>query len=1073
MLLRKIILFLSILFIIGFNLHSQNKYGIPLLDNYHPVVYKGYSQNWSICSNSVGLLFFANGDGILIYDGHSWSKILLPNNSTPSALYCDDNDVIWVGAQSEIGVLLPDLVEGYRYQSITNLIQKNDKDFGFVLQIVESSDGIYFRANAHLLRFSKGKVFIKDTRRQSLMFMYDKHPFFYNRDEGFSIISGNRFLAVRSQYSENMILRSVLPYAKDTLLLIDPIHGLYLAEINVDDPLNSSINVFSINVPVNQYIITNEAYDAMRLQNGNYAFSTVRNGTVVTDKDFNILYTLNKGSGVMNETHNALYEDSQNNLWIALDHGISKVNLSSSLTYFNDGSGITGSVLDIKRFASRLFVATWQGVFYENNANQNIDKRPFSMIQDILSISWSFEDINLDGKNYLLLATSDGLKLIDSLLNVTDLLEGNYTFIKVDQENDRIYAGSPSKIELIVLQSGIYKPKVIPIPQIEGRITGLVLSKDNKLVIGTALNGEYIVHATALNDINDVGFELFHLLPGKDLPKSDFYNVYRCDKNVLIISKTGIFKLNRKGNNYSADVFDPTFVEFFQNYQFINIIRHDINGNFWFQVNSKQSGEKKLLYAERKNGKFNFISKPFKTFPNLEFYSIYPERDSVVWFASDDGVFRYQHGEINQLDKNESFPTLIQKVSVANSKIYSGIYSMKVLEKILNGSDEFVPQISNSDQSIRFDFSASYYSNEEQVIFSHFLEGFDETWSSFSKETYKEYTSLSSGDYIFRVKAVNPYGVEGEIASFRFNVPTMWYFRWWAWLSYGIIVILLFFLVLSISNRRLMKAKVRLENIIHRRTLEINNQKKSIELEKEKADALLLNILPVRIAEELKSKGSCQTEFYQSTSVLFTDFSNFTAISENADPEHLVFMLHTFFARFDEICSRNKLEKIKTIGDSHMSVGGIPVRNRTHPIDSVLAAMEMQEFIRFMHAKAKENEIWQLRIGINSGELTSGVVGKKKFAFDVWGDTVNTASRFQAAGECGEINISSSTAEAVKDFFELTYRGKFPIKHKGEVDMYYITSIKKELSIEAKGEKANFAFWKKYNDLLDLSFLKF
>lgn len=1073
MLLRKFILLFSILFIIGFNLHSQNKYGMPLLDNYHPVVYKGYSQNWSISSNSVGLLFFANGDGILIYDGHSWNKILLPNNSTPSALYCDKNDVIWVGAQSEIGVLIPDIVEGYRYYSLSSLINEKDKDFGFILQILESSDGIYFRANAHLLRFSKGKVFVKDIRRQSAMFIHEKHPLFYNRDEGFSIISGNRFLAVRSQYSENMILRSVLPYAKDTLLLVDPVHGLYLAEINMTNILNSSINVFPINAPVNHYLITNEAYDAMRLQNGNYAFSTVRNGTVVTDKEFNILYTLNKGSGVMNETHNALYEDSQNNLWIALDHGISKINLSSSLTHYNDRSGITGSVLDIKRFASRLFVATWQGVFYENNANQNLEKLPFSMIPEILSVSWSFEEINIKGKNYLLLATSDGLKLIDSLLNVTELLEGNYTFIKVDQENNRIFAGSPSKVELIVLQSGIYKPKVISIPQIEGRITGMVLTDANNLAIGTALNGVYIVHATILNDVNDVGFELFHLLPGKDLPKSDFYNVYRCDKHVLIISKTGILKLNRNENAYSADVFDPAFVEFFQNYQFINIIRHDINGNFWFQVNSKQSGEKKLLYAERKKGKFKFISKPFKTFPNLEFYNIYPEKDSVVWFASDDGVFRYQYGDKSQLDKNESFPTLIQKVTIANSKIYSGIFSMKVLEKILNGTDEFIPKITNSDQSIRFDFSASYYFNEEQVMFSHFLKGFDETWSPFSKETYKEYTSLPSGDYIFRVKAVNPYGVEGEIASFRFNVPTLWYFRWWAWISYGLIIIALLFFVISMSNRRLMKAKLRLEKIIHRRTLEINNQKKAIELEKEKSDALLLNILPVRIAEELKSRGYCQTEFYQSTTVLFTDFSNFTSISENADPEHLVLMLHTFFARFDEICSRNKLEKIKTIGDSHMSVGGIPVRNRTHPIDSILAAMEMLEFIKFMHAKDKENEIWQLRIGINSGELTSGVVGKKKFAFDVWGDTVNTASRFQAAGECGEINISSSTAEAVKDFFEMTYRGKLPIKHKGEVDMYYITSIKKELSIEEKGEKANFAFWKKYNDLLDMNFLNF
>jgi class 3 adenylate cyclase len=206
---------------------------------------------------------------------------------------------------------------------------------------------------------------------------------------------------------------------------------------------------------------------------------------------------------------------------------------------------------------------------------------------------------------------------------------------------------------------------------------------------------------------------------------------------------------------------------------------------------------------------------------------------------------------------------------------------------------------------------------------------------------------------------------------------------------------------------------------------------------------------------------------------LFTDFSNFTSISEQLDPEDLVSKLDIYFARFDEICSRHKLEKIKTIGDSHMSVGGIPVRNRTHPIDAVLAANEMQNFIRFMHEKSDENKIWKLRIGINSGELTAGVVGKKKFAFDVWGDTVNTASRFQDAGECGEINISKSTANAVEGFFNLEYRGEKHIKHKGEVEMYYVKSIKKELSIEGLGETPNMEFWRKYNELVDIKYLNF
>lgn len=1071
MLLRKSIL-IFILFITGVQfLEAQNHYGMPLVDNYYPVEYKGYSQNWSICSNSQGLMFFANGDGVLIYDGRVWQKILLPNNSTPSVLYCDENDVIWIGAQSEIGVLIPDPVLGYRYHSLTNLIPEKYRKFGFILQILESGDGVYFRANSHLFRFYKGKIIVRVIPRQSFLFTYKKIAFFFNHDNGFKIISGNKFLNVNSQFNELMIIRAVLPYSKDSLILLDPLKGLFFAEINVKDPLKASINISPVYSQINDYIIRNDAYSAIALQNGNYAFSTTRDGTIVSDRDFNVLFTLNKNSGVMNETHNALYEDDQNNLWIALDHGLSKVNLSSPLTYYNTTSGIDGSVLDIQRFASRLFVATWQGVYYETKNEYGHEDTPFSIIKGIRTIAWMFDEINIGSQKFLLTATSDAIYLIDSLLNVRKLVDGNFTFITIDEENHRIFAGSPSGAELIYL-NGLRAEESIPIPQIEGRITSMVLSQDNHLVIGTALNGVYIVHATDIAQNQNVSFELYHLLPGTDLSKSDFYNVYHCNKYVLIISKTGIYKIVRSKNEYSAEIYDPSFARFFQNYQFINIIKQDSKGNLWFQVNSKQSGEKNLIYARKNGNTFAFLSKAYRTFPNLEFYTIYPEPDSVVWFGSDDGVFRYHQSQDNFKERRESFPTLIKAVTIGDSLIYSGMFSMKILKKILHNKSK-IPQLSMSGQSIRFDFSASYYSNEEQVRFTYLLEGFDDNWSTLSWENYKEYTSLPSGEYTFMVKAVNPYGVIGDIAYFHFKVPAPWYFRWWAWIIYGVSAILLLFGIISFSNRRLLKAKARLESIIHQRTQEINNQKKAIEGEKEKADALLLNILPVRIADELKSKGLCQTEFYQSTSVLFTDFSNFTVISEQLDPEDLVSKLDLFFARFDEICSRHKMEKIKTIGDSHMSVGGIPVRNRTHPIDAVLAAVEMQEFIRFMHKKGDDNKVWQLRIGINSGELTAGVVGKKKFAFDVWGDTVNTASRFQDAGECGKINVSVSTAHAVEKFFNLEARGKKPIKHKGEVEMFYVTSIKKELSIDGMGEKPNENFWRKYNELVDIKFLNF
>ena len=167
---------------------------------------------------------------------------------------------------------------------------------------------------------------------------------------------------------------------------------------------------------------------------------------------------------------------------------------------------------------------------------------------------------------------------------------------------------------------------------------------------------------------------------------------------------------------------------------------------------------------------------------------------------------------------------------------------------------------------------------------------------------------------------------------------------------------------------------------------------------------------------------------------------------------------------FDDVCVRHNVEKIKTVGDSFMCAGGIPIKNTTNPVDVILAAFEMRDFISNLKKEqaTKGRTLWKIRIGVNTGEIISGVVGKKKFAYDIWGDTVNTASRLEQASLPNKINISGSTYELVKDFFDCTPRGKIPVKHKGEIDMYFANFINKDLSIDDEGRIPNQKFWELY-----------
>lgn len=214
-----------------------------------------------------------------------------------------------------------------------------------------------------------------------------------------------------------------------------------------------------------------------------------------------------------------------------------------------------------------------------------------------------------------------------------------------------------------------------------------------------------------------------------------------------------------------------------------------------------------------------------------------------------------------------------------------------------------------------------------------------------------------------------------------------------------------------------------------------------LEIEKKKSDDLLLNILPHEIAEELKrNNGKTTAKSYSMVTVLFADIKNFTQISEHLSPVTLIEELDFIFGAFDAIIEKHDIEKIKVIGDAYMCAGGIPVANTTNPVDIVNAAIEMQAFMykTMIDRKTQKQVFMELRIGIHTGSVVAGVVGTKKFTYDIWGDAVNIASRLESAGEAGKINISKTTYEIVKNDFNCISRGMIEAKNKGMIEMFFV-----------------------------------
>ncbi len=260
--------------------------------------------------------------------------------------------------------------------------------------------------------------------------------------------------------------------------------------------------------------------------------------------------------------------------------------------------------------------------------------------------------------------------------------------------------------------------------------------------------------------------------------------------------------------------------------------------------------------------------------------------------------------------------------------------------------------------------------------------------------------------------------------------------------------------------------------IVYQFVRAVNSAEDRLTLEHAQSEKLLLNILPAEVAKELKQNGVSRPRHFASATVCFTDFQGFTRIAESLSPGELVDELDRCFSYFDSLMERHNLEKLKTIGDSYMFAGGIPNANRTHAIDCVMAALEIQAFMNQMKEIKSSSGLpyWELRLGIHTGDIVAGVIGEKKFAYDVWSDTVNTASRCESSGVAGKINISGATYEVVKDFFACEYRGAVPAKHKGNIEMYFVHGLLPELQRANQPRTPNAEFDKRYAALGSLVF---
>ncbi len=368
----------------------------------------------------------------------------------------------------------------------------------------------------------------------------------------------------------------------------------------------------------------------------------------------------------------------------------------------------------------------------------------------------------------------------------------------------------------------------------------------------------------------------------------------------------------------------------------------------------------------------------------------------------------------------------ITRIIAGNDTLLNGISLKYAIEE----TEESLMNISFSNRDVVIGFSRPDFSNSP-TVFQYRL-GETSPWSDWFEGNEIALRGLKTDSYDLSIRFMGNDRKVSRISKLTFNIERPLYFSRLALIIYGIIVLILLF----IFYKKFVLSR--------HRTLESNDGKTQVKAFHREEPAGTKG-QKAEASPEIK-KRRAKWDKYQMVTVLFSDIQGFTRIAEQMNPEKLIDELDRFFFHFDSVVEKYHIEKIKTIGDAYMAAGGIPMKNRSNPVEVVLAALEMQHHMSYL--KQTKVDFWDLRIGIHTGPVIAGVVGHKKRSYDIWGDTVNTASRMESSGEAGKVNISGETYQLVREYFLCEYRGKLPVKYKGNLDMYFVKGLRPELSVD-------------------------
>jgi len=980
--------------------------GRPYVENITPHQTGYRSKNFTIVQDSRGFVYVGNANGILEYDGRKWTNLPISGNPI---LYSSQRGEVFVGAYNQFGFLRYRSFGSASYESLSDSLAfdagqiKSAYYSGNEALMATDNEAVLYNGDLHTLLADSLYVDVFKVGSKKFVFSESKGLFLYKNMKLDSLPETKKYIGAK--------IIDIIPFRHTYAVVLDG--GIFI---------NGRKGLLPVLHQISK-IASEHGYNVIKpLSNGGYALGTKYNGVYIFSSGGRILEHINSSNGLYNNSVNDIFSDSQNNLWLALDNGIARVEYPSPFSYYSESDGLPGTVLDIIRYNDTIYAGTTGGVFKltRNEAGRTY----FTSYDGIKAQCNRFAE----SEGRLLAATSDGLfslnggKLEQHLYSETDL-------VYVGKKTDHIYAVKDNMVKVFKFDGDSLK-RIVYIKGINSPVSSLAEESATSLWIGTKFEGVYQV---TFSEEMESTYSLRNFSQNSGLPEiSKWVDVYPTQKGPVFSTYAGLYRYDDKIDRFYRDhLIDITY-----NYpeKRVKPLVEDASKNLWLAIEKEGVYENRIASAwhVETSNRYAVVNQPFMPLNDFVCNAIYPDDKLSVWFGGYEGIVC--------LDFKSLVADSLEEKTFIRSVTINGNQQLSEADISYGFNKQIQFELTYAQNSVEFEFVSPFFQKRNKMFYQCKLDGFDEDWLELTTHTKKEYTNLPPGSYRFNVRAKNVYGYYTKTETVNFTVSAPFYVQWWAIVAYVVLVLMFILLIIRLRMYSFAKEKYRLEQTITKRTEELLQ-------EKEKTERLLANILPERTVRELKDKGRASSMRFDMVTVLFSDIQGFTRIAEQLNPDKLVDELDRFFLIFDSIVGKYNIEKIKTIGDAYMCAGGIPQKNRSNPVEVVIAALEIQYQINELRtqANARGEEYWGLRIGIHTGPVIAGVIGSKKFTYDIWGDSVNIASRMESSGEVGKVNVSEDTYILIKQFFDCEYRGKMPVKYKGDIDMYFVKGFKADL----------------------------